>query len=83
MRVQQIHELKDFGLVPPYTALLVDSKVHHNKTELAAGGDVVQVMLDVGLEDIQGQILPVNLLHVTWQVMDWLTADIYVQLRIR
>ena len=53
MRVQQVHELKNFSLVPPYTALLADSKVHHNKTKLATGGDVVQVMLDVGLEDIQ------------------------------
>ena len=40
MRVQQVHEFKDFGLVPPYTTLLVDSKIHHNNAELAAGGDV-------------------------------------------
>ena len=53
MGVQQVHELKNFGFVPPYTALFADSKVHHNKAKFATGGDVVQVMFDVGQEDIQ------------------------------
>ena len=52
VRLHQVHQLENSRFVLSLTTLSANGEINHDKTNFAIGGDVVQIVLDKGKQDI-------------------------------